>query len=47
MPFQYGSRYLMAQRWLQQVPVLDGTNRPNDTGGPVRLAGILRFEFSP
>jgi hypothetical protein len=27
-----------------EVPVLDGVNHPNDTGGPVRRAGTLRFE---
>jgi hypothetical protein len=27
-----------------EVPVVDGVNHPNDTGGPVRLAGLLRFE---
>ena len=26
------------------VPVLDGVNHPNDTGGPVSRAGTLRFE---
>jgi hypothetical protein len=26
------------------VPVLDGVSHPNDTGGAVRQAGILRFE---
>jgi hypothetical protein len=26
--------------------VLDGVAHPNDTGGPVRLAGTLRFEQS-
>ena len=27
-----------------EVPVLDGVQHPNDTGGPVRRAGTLRFE---
>lgn len=27
-----------------EVPVSDGVNHPNDTGGPPRLAGTLRFE---
>ena len=27
-----------------EVPVLDGVNHPNDTGGPAKLAGTLRFE---
>lgn len=27
-----------------EVPVLDGVNHPNDTGGPARRAGVLRFE---
>ena len=26
-----------------EVPVMDGVNHPNDTGGPARLAGTLRF----
>ena len=26
-----------------EVPVMDGVNHPNDTGGPPRRAGILRF----
>jgi hypothetical protein len=26
-----------------EVPVLDGINHPNDTGGPARRAGMLRF----
>ena len=26
-----------------EVPVADGVNHPNDTGGPARLAGTLRF----
>jgi hypothetical protein len=26
-----------------EVPVMDGINHPNDTGGPARLAGTLRF----
>lgn len=26
-----------------EVPVTDGINHPNDTGGPARLAGTLRF----
>lgn len=26
-----------------EVPVSDGINHPNDTGGPSRLAGTLRF----
>jgi hypothetical protein len=26
-----------------EVPVVDGINHPNDTGGPTRLAGTLRF----
>ena len=26
-----------------EVPVLDGVNHPNDTGGPPRRAGMLRF----
>ena len=26
-----------------EVPVLDGVNHPNDTGGPARRAGTLRF----
>jgi hypothetical protein len=25
-----------------EVPVMDGVNHPNDTGGPARLAGVLR-----
>ena len=29
-----------------EVPVLDGAAHPSDTGGPVRQAGILRFEPS-
>jgi hypothetical protein len=29
------------------VPVLDGVNHPNDSGGVVRLAGTLRFERAP
>lgn len=29
---------------FREVPVVDGVNHPNDTGGPVRLAGVLRFE---
>jgi hypothetical protein len=28
------------------VPVMDGVNHPNDTGGPARLAGTLRFTAS-
>ena len=31
---------------FEEVPVLDGVAHPNDTGGPVRLAGTLRFEQS-
>lgn len=27
-----------------EVPVLDGVNHPNDTGGPARRAGTLRFD---
>jgi hypothetical protein len=27
-----------------EVPVLDGVQHPNDTGGPVQRAGTLRFE---
>jgi hypothetical protein len=27
-----------------EVPVLDGVNHPNDTGGPAKRAGTLRFE---
>jgi hypothetical protein len=27
-----------------EVPVLDGIQHPNDTGGPPRRAGTLRFE---
>ena len=27
-----------------EVPVLDGVQHPNDTGGPPRRAGTLRFE---
>ena len=27
-----------------EVPVLDGTRHPNDTGGPARRAGTLRFD---
>jgi hypothetical protein len=27
-----------------EVPVLDGVQHPNDTGGPVQQAGTLRFE---
>jgi hypothetical protein len=27
-----------------EIPVLDGTQHPNDTGGPARRAGTLRFE---
>ncbi len=27
-----------------EVPVLDGVRHPNDTGGPARQAGTLRFE---
>ena len=26
-----------------EVPVMDGVNHPNDTGGPARRAGVLRF----
>ncbi len=26
------------------VPVVDGVNHPNDTGGPTRLVGTLRFD---
>lgn len=26
-----------------EVPVMDGVNHPNDTGGPARQAGTLRF----
>ncbi len=26
-----------------EVPVMDGINHPNDTGGPARRAGTLRF----
>jgi hypothetical protein len=29
---------------FRQVPVLDGVNHPNDTGGPAKLVGTLRFE---
>jgi hypothetical protein len=29
---------------FREVPVLDGVSHPNDTGGPVRQAGTLRFE---
>lgn len=29
---------------FREVPVVDGVNHPNDTGGPVKLAGVLRFE---
>lgn len=28
---------------FHEVPVFDGVNHPNDTGGPARLAGTLRF----
>jgi hypothetical protein len=28
---------------FSEVPVMDGVNHPNDTGGPARLAGVLRF----
>jgi len=31
---------------FEAVPVLDGSAHPSDTGGPVRQAGILRFERS-
>lgn len=27
-----------------EVPVMDSVNHPNDTGGPARRAGTLRFE---
>ena len=30
-----------------EVPVLDGVNHPNDTGGTVRRAGTLRFIPEP
>lgn len=30
-----------------EVPVLDGVNHPNDTGGAVRRAGTLRFIPDP
>jgi hypothetical protein len=26
-----------------EVPVMDGVAHPSDTGGPSRLAGLLRF----
>lgn len=26
-----------------EVPVTDGINHPNDTGGPARRAGTLRY----
>jgi hypothetical protein len=29
---------------FSEVPVTDGINHPNDTGGPARRAGILRFD---
>jgi len=29
-----------------EVPVMDGVHHPNDTGGPARRAGTLRFEPS-
>ncbi|WP_285019688.1 GFA family protein [Novosphingobium sp. fls2-241-R2A-195] len=28
---------------FEEVPVVDGIQHPNDTGGPARLAGMLRF----
>lgn len=28
---------------FSEVPVMDGVNHPNDTGGPGRVAGTLRF----
>ncbi len=28
---------------FSEVPVMDGINHPNDTGGPTRRAGTLRF----
>ena len=28
---------------FSEVPVMDGVNHPNDTGGPARRAGTLRF----
>jgi hypothetical protein len=28
---------------FEEVPVTDGINHPNDTGGPARLAGTLRY----
>ncbi|GLC93220.1 aldehyde-activating protein [Cupriavidus sp. TA19] len=28
---------------FSEVPVMDGVNHPNDTGGPARRAGSLRF----
>lgn len=28
---------------FSEVPVMDGVNHPNDTGGPARRAGVLRF----
>ncbi len=29
---------------FREVPVLNGVNHPNDTGGPAEQVGILRFE---
>ena len=31
---------------FEEVPVLDGVLHPNDTGGPAKRAGTLRFERS-
>ena len=28
---------------FEEVPVVDGIHHPNDTGGPARLAGTLRY----
>lgn len=30
-----------------EVPVMDGVSHPADTGGPARVAGVLRFDRMP